>query len=194
MLRVHGEKIVKRRLSIKEYKDFHRYRPYLKEDFLGICGYCGKDSSIIKEQFEIDHFVPQDIDGSRECDYKNLVFSCKKCNRAKWNKWPTNDPNKSNDGKEGFVDPASEEYDTHMKRDKDGNIYGDTDVGIYMCKELNFDIRPISSVWRAMELSYKEELLAQKIKEEKSLDNLSEYYEVNELLKQILKFLFDGGN
>lgn len=193
MPRVHGNEVITRRKEIKKYKDYHRYRPYLIKDFKKMCGYCGKNSNIIKEQFEIDHFVPMNFDKSKELCYTNLVFSCKKCNRAKSDEWPTKDSNLYNDGNVGFVDPASDEFDNHMQRDANGDIYGITNVGQYMCTLLHFDIRPIGSVWKAMELSKKSDLLSKKIENDKSLDNLKDYFEVNEMLKNILAFLLDEG-
>lgn len=195
MTRVHGDKKIERRVKIKKLKDYHRYRKYLQEDFKNICGYCGKDITVISHPFEIDHFVPQDIDSSRTSDYTNLVFSCKKCNRAKWHKWPTQDKTLSYNDKEGFVDPATEEFDKHLIREKNGDIKALTSVGEYMIKELNFHIRPISSIWKASQLYYRQEVLAEKIRNDFKDDKekLCEYFEVNESLKALLKLLVDGG-
>ncbi len=192
MSRIHGEKKIKRSM-VRKYADYHSYRSYLEKDFHYLCGYCGQHSKIIRHPFEIDHFVPKVIDINRKNDYNNLVFSCKTCNRNKWDIWPTNDKNMHHNEKEGFIDPASEEYDNHLKRQDDGSIIGLTDVGKYMVKVLKFDIRPIDTMWKVMQLHEKQRFLAEKIKDEEDYTKLKEYYEINEQLKQLLDFLLDGG-
>ncbi|GAA0780147.1 HNH endonuclease [Hathewaya limosa] len=192
MERVHGEKIIRRKQIKKVYADFHRYRQSLEEDFYSMCGYCGKDKNIVNGPFEIDHFVPKVKDESRINDYSNLVFSCKKCNRAKWNKWPTEDKKINHDDKVGFVDPASEEYDEHVKRDKDGRLYGATKVGEYMCRELNFNIRPMSMLWKVMKLYRQKQELRQKIEKHNALEEFAKIYieidiEIDNILKEIVE-------
>lgn len=44
------------------------------------CIYCGVNDDI-NQEFEIDHYKCQDDEGSNHID--NLLYSCKKCNRAK---------------------------------------------------------------------------------------------------------------
>ena len=192
MSRVHGEKKIERSV-VKKYSDYHSYRPYLEKDFHYLCGYCGQHSKIIRNPFEIDHFVPKAIDSSRKNDYSNLVFSCKTCNRNKWDTWPTNDKDLHHNGKEGFIDPASEEFDNHLKRNDNGEIIALTDIGKYMVKVLKFDIRPIDTVWKVMQLDKQISILSEKIKHEKDNTKLNEYYEINEELRQLLDFLLDGG-
>lgn len=195
MTRVHGDKEIRRRSNIKKLKNYNGYRKFLQEDFKNICGYCGKDITVIRHPFEIDHFVPKAIDESRLSDYTNLVFSCKVCNRAKWDKWPTKDKTLNCNDKEGFIDPATAEFDEHLIRDNDGNIKAVTPIGKYMIRELNFEIRPISSIWKASQLSYKKAILTDKIKKDsKNCKKLQEYYEIDQALDSILKLLFNGGN
>lgn len=193
MSRIHGDKKIERSNLTKVYVDYHSYRPYLEDDFYGLCGYCGKHSKIIRHPFEIDHFVPKTVDSSRINEYNNLVFSCKICNRAKWDKWPTKDKYLAHNGKQGFIDPATDEYDKHLKRDGQGNIVALTEIGKYMIKELKFDIRPIASIWKAMELEKRLVILTEKIEKEESYKKLKEYHKVSEELRQLLYFLLDGG-
>lgn len=140
-MRVHGEKKLHRREGINELKHYQDARSILEEDFHFLCGYCGKDGKVMREKFHIDHFVPKSLDKERENDYYNLVLACSKCNLSKSDKWPTRDKKHSYNEKEGFVDPASDEYDQHVQRNEDGYIVGITSVGESMCDMLHLNIR-----------------------------------------------------
>lgn len=188
-MRVHGcLKIARRHMA--EARDYKKYEKELREDFGKICGYCGKSERVTKKGFEIDHFVPQDIDPTRRNDYTNLVYSCFTCNRKKSNKWPTKDPNKSHDGREGLVDPASEEYDSHLKRDINGAIVPLSDLGKYMInKVFLFHKRPTSTVWKAMEIYRLKDQLAEKA-DQLSIEEYREYITIDTELTELLDYLF----
>lgn len=116
----------KRRENAKERKNYRSHKNDLKEDFNGRCGYCDDTDFFKIRSFAIDHFVPKtpkdfthDIEPSY---YFNLVYACNFCNGAKSNKWITKDASIHNDGKQGFVEPTSEEYTQLFKRDTDGAI------------------------------------------------------------------------
>lgn len=148
-MRVHGDKVIRRRTAIDKRTNYRKYLPELREDFQYICGYCGKPESITKNAFEIDHFVPRKYDKSRENDYTNLVYSCCVCNRKKSSKWPSEDGKIQFLDEKGFVDPAVEEYDKHMERREDGTIYGKTKKGQYMEEALEFSLRPLKDMTNA---------------------------------------------
>jgi hypothetical protein len=38
--------------------------------------------------FEIDHYIPQKARPDLVCDYSNLMYACKVCNRFKWDLYP----------------------------------------------------------------------------------------------------------
>ncbi len=183
MGRVHGDIIIKRRDNIDKRDDFTKYRKELQEDFCNICGYCGKDKECLYEEHEIEHFVPRGTDEARINDYYNLVYACKKCNGSKHKDWPTKDKNIPHDEKVGYCDPATEEFDEHLGRDDEGNIFYKTEVGKYMHKRFHFDIRPISYVWKLMQLMKKENELCN-IKD-KSLERL----EILDKIKELRKYL-----
>ena len=122
-MRIHGDKVIKRRLGLEERSDYHEYLPELREDFQHICGYCGKTERVTKNAFEIDHFVPKKYAKSRENDYSNLVYSCYVCNRKKASKWPSEDAEVQFIEEKGFVDPATDEYDKHMERKQTGQFW-----------------------------------------------------------------------
>ncbi len=148
MLRVHGDKRLHRREGIAKLNHYQDARSILEEDFQFLCGYCGKNGKIMREKFHIDHFVPRSLDKERENDYYNLVLACSKCNLSKSDKWPTRDKERAHNEKEGFVDPASDEFDQHIQRDKGGFVVGITSVGKSMCNMLHLDIRRTDLYWK----------------------------------------------
>jgi hypothetical protein len=114
-------------------------------------GIVGKNFKFIKSPYQKDHLIPKEMAQKvgREdliTDYNNLVYSCRVCNRNKWDTWPFDDVDKLHDDKVGFVDPASDEYDENLQRDDNGSIVAKTDVGEYMCQIFNFHNR-LTEVW-----------------------------------------------
>lgn len=197
-MRVHGDKIIRRSCDVKKQNNYLKYYDNLKEDFYNMCGYCGKNCDHYLTKYQIDHFVPKDIDDSRINDYTNLVLSCRKCNRAKWNDWPTKDKDKSNNGKKGYVDPACEQFDNHLARDEEGYIKPISDVGKYMYEVLKFDVRATNIIWMVNILSDRVNKLDEiiKLKENKTAGEIGEYeeyYNIQSTLKKYMKDLFANG-
>ncbi len=189
-MRVHGDKIITRRMEIDAREDYHAYLPELQQDFRHLCGYCGKSEIVAKNGFEIDHFVPKKYAEARKNDYTNLVYSCFECNRKKSSKWLSENPDIQFVDGEGFVDPASEDYDTHLERDLDGNIVGKTPAGEYMVsKGFKFNQRPIKEIWTAMQLIEKKKRLQEKMKK-LSDEKLKEYIIIDTQLQELQQFLF----
>lgn len=189
-MRVHGDIKISRRGGIICKGSYKNYRCQLSEDFGHICGYCGKKEMITTKGFEIDHFIPNTIAPERETDYYNLVYSCFTCNRKKSKKWPTADKEIMNDGKVGFVDPVSEEFDSHLQRRADGSIEGITDIGKYMCDIVfQFGLRPIKELWLCSEILTRQELLERRIATMTAEESF-EYIEINKQLKELHKLLF----
>ena len=151
-MRVHGTiKIKRRNLDIT---DWHQHKSDLEKDFFNTCGYCGKDFKATLCKSEIEHFIPKKKYPDYENKYSNLVLACKVCNNKKRADWPSENPTKNvtDDGKMGYVDPATDEFDQNLIRCEDGNIIGITDVGKYMSKRLGFDYRPISEIQKIKEI------------------------------------------
>ena len=189
-MRIHGEKVITRRPNVTKRSPYGEYLDILREDFGGICGYCGKSEYVTKNAFEIDHFIPKKYAPELEDTYSNLVYSCYECNRKKSSKWPSKDKNMQFVDEIGFIDPASEEYDKHLERDIQGDIIGKTLAGKYMVQEgLEFDKRPMREVYKAMLLIEKKHQLRDKM-QCVSNDELHEYIEVDKLLEQLLLTLF----
>lgn len=191
-MRIHGEKKITRRFPAEKRSPYRNYEDMLREDFYGICGYCGKSELVTKNAFEIDHFIPRKIAPELEEEYTNLVYSCYECNRKKASKWPSGDRYVQFVDGIGFVDPASGEYDKHMERDLQGNIVAKTPAGQYMIHVgFGFDKRPMREIYKAMMLISKKEQLREKMKSI-SGDELKEYIETDELLGRLQQLLFEG--
>lgn len=193
-MRVHDDKTIIRRAGVSKLNQYQDARDILTEDFFGMCGYCGKNGKRLHQKFHIDHFVPKKRDPDREKDYYNLVLACPKCNLSKANKWPTNDINKPNDGEVGFLDPATAEFDEHIKRNKDGYVMGKTPLGRVMCKLLNLDIRRSDLYWK-ISLLYRQQDELEHLHRMGKLTNLEKsfYIDSNILLKQYIDNAFEEG-
>lgn len=151
-MRIHGKSKIKRReLCITDWK---KHKQELEEDFFGLCGYCGKHFKATLCDSQIEHFIPKKKYPDYENEYSNLILACKVCNNKKRSDWPSGDPTKNitDDGKRGYIDPASDEYDDNLTRCEDGSIVGITDVGKYMYKRLGFDYRPIREIQKIQEI------------------------------------------
>lgn len=191
-MRVHGEKVISRRKNIETCSDYHDYLPELREDFQHMCGYCGKIEAITKNAFEIDHFIPKKYAKEKENDYNNLVYSCYVCNRKESDKWPSKDSKIQFVDSKGIVDPASDDYDSHVERRENGEIYGKSEVGKYMVEEVfKFNLRPIREVWQLMKLIEKKKQLREKIKANME-KNIQEYLEMDEMLDVLEDILFEN--
>lgn len=189
-MRIHDDKIIKRRQKIERKSDYHDYLCELQEDFKHICGYCGKSEAVAKNAFEIDHFVPEKYAEDRKNDYTNLVYSCFECNRKKASKWLSKDKNIQFINGRGFVDPASGKYDIHLDRNLDGSIVGKTLAGEYMVLEgFKFAERPMKEIWKAMQLIKMKEKLQKKM-DGLPESQLREYIIIDMQLQKIQQYLF----
>ena len=60
------------------------------------------------------------------------------------------------DDEKGLIDPASYEYNEHIRRDSNGNIVGITKLGKYVCEKVFlFNIRPMSTIYKLSVLKRK---------------------------------------
>lgn len=73
-MRVHGDKVIRRRSGLEKRADYKAYLTELREDFQHMCGYCGKTEAITKNKFEIDHFVPKKYAEDRVNDYMPVGY------------------------------------------------------------------------------------------------------------------------
>lgn len=186
--------MLRRRDGVGRLEDYKNAKEILLDDFHNMCGYCGKDCGVMHERFHIDHFVPVKIAPERKEDYYNLVLACPKCNLVKSSKWPTNDKSVAHDENKGFIDPATEEYDQHIERDKNGYIQGKTPLGKNMCKNLNFHMRRTDLYWKIYSLYQVQEKLEQLFDANKLDEAEKDFYiESNKLLKRYVDDAFAKG-
>ena len=143
------------RTCTKKFSDYHSYRRYLKTDFHSRCAYCNLLDSEITTPFEIDHFVPmaefKNCWPELETTYKNLIYSCKKCNRAKSSQFK-GDLSKRCIENELFYDPEDNDYNTIFYRDDTGTICSDDKKGRDMINRIEL-YRPIHNLAWVCELT-----------------------------------------
>ncbi|GLU52326.1 HNH endonuclease [Dyadobacter frigoris] len=183
----------KRRDKRAECKKYSSYLRTLRVDFNKRCGYCDDNDYYRIRSFTIDHFIPQNPQGFihniKDNNYYNLVYSCRYCNSAKTNKWPTKDPSIHNDGYLGFVDPCSNDYNLLFFRTQNGQIKArdqNNALAKYIIQELNLWLPIHERMWKLEKLKIIHEEIKYKllnIKDENLKKTLvNEHYEI---LKEI---------
>lgn len=126
-----------RSTTIKVKADYGDYKADLQKDFNFRCGYCDDHDSYRNTFYEIDHFVPHEhCKVLQKNSYSNLVYTCRYCNNAKSDTFPTQDENIHNDGTSGFIDPCNPEYANQFERER-GKIIPITPLGEYMWREMH---------------------------------------------------------
>lgn len=74
-----------RRHGPSGWKDYQRYREWLRDEFSFRCVYC-LDREVwrdMREKMHIDHFEPHALRPDVGSDYTNLLYLCPACNMAK---------------------------------------------------------------------------------------------------------------
>jgi len=136
------EETPKHRKNPPIYATYSQYKDILRIDFNHRCAYCDDNHKYRVRSFAIDHFVPCTPKNFTPTipknKYENLIYSCSYCNRAKWDKWPTNDENIENDGLVGFVKPTNDNYKNLFFRNSNGRIIpiDDNPLALYLKNEL----------------------------------------------------------
>lgn len=73
------------RSDVEAKNDYHDYIESLRFDFWYACAYCTLcESEPSGIGFEIDHYLPTSRHAELTNDYYNLMWSCRHCNRHKW--------------------------------------------------------------------------------------------------------------
>ena len=174
------------RSAVKQRANYRGYKADLRLDFKSRCGYCDDSDEYFggSRGSQIDHFAPKSRFPELELNYRNLVYSCPFCNRAKSNKWVGDDSSKPHNGTCGFVDPCELEYEDHLIRDVTGKIIALTKLGDYILKNLNLQLIRHQYIWQAQkldQLSEKLDSLRQVVEKNNPL-----YLELTESLVDIL--------
>ena len=177
-MRVHGDKVIRRREGIPKLKYYQDGREQLEQDFYCLCGYCGTDGRVLHQKFQLD----------------NLVLACQRCNLSKSDKWPTGDIALPHDGEKGFVDPADSEFDEHLERSEEGYVVGKTAVGDSMRNMLHLDIRRTDIYWKAAQLRMQLKELEMLYREGKLTEQQKDIYiETNMIFNEYIDQAFIKG-
>ena len=66
------------------YKDYSRFRPWLRDEFWFRCVLClHRERWPTTSEFEVDHLIPVSELPDLECCYGNLLYVCRRCNNLK---------------------------------------------------------------------------------------------------------------
>lgn len=80
----------RRTRSPKQFKDYRQYKPDLREEFSAQCVYCrALDRFKGWEGFGVDHYRPKSLFPHLVVEYRNLFYSCNRCNSLKREYWAT---------------------------------------------------------------------------------------------------------
>jgi len=110
------------------YTEYESYRPWLRDEFYFRCVYCLRRERWSSDYitFHIDHFHPVAHAPGLRCDYKNLLYACSQCNRAK-------------SDIVGIPDPCSVAFGECLKIRESGNIEPLNNPGIKLSDTLRLN-------------------------------------------------------
>jgi uncharacterized protein (TIGR02646 family) len=157
----------------------------LEEDFNKSCGYCDDPNLYYgqKLDYHIDHFKPKSRFPELEVEYKNLVYSCPYCNRAKSNKWKA---------KNGFIDPCSQEYDKNLQRNDKGEIQSITERGKHIVQELRLYLQRHKTIWHLSILEKQKQQLKILLQSTNDANKLKILEELQEIQEKIDAYIAGG--
>jgi hypothetical protein len=145
--------IFRRSENVPPLDDCRGYRdPYLRPDFQYRCAYCLTPELYFLngDAGEIDHFRPLNPRPELGLDfshlrnvYRNLYWTCGRCNLHKGNTWPTLD-----DTEQGrrLVDPCVEDHDSHFRLQSDGTLQPTSVVGEYTIGVIRLNRRNLVTI------------------------------------------------
>lgn len=116
-----------RRYGPRGYRDYHAYKPWLRDEFDFRCMYClwrERWCADGDHMFSVDHVLPRTTHPERLCDYENLVYACSQCNALKQDA-PT------------VINPSAEALGSHLEIQPDGSVSALTEQGaeqIALCR------------------------------------------------------------
>ncbi|MFA7285400.1 MAG: hypothetical protein WC011_00930 [Candidatus Paceibacterota bacterium] len=149
------------------YKD---YREILRQDYDGRCGFTDCKDVWWAGGFQIDHFAPQNpkiLDAiklskfsAKEHVYENLIYASPQVNRIKSNDWPSDDPDVSIVGKEGYFHPCDVDFNDYFERtDCGGIVPKDHPIARYMWKKLKLYLKRYELYWRIEKIAEQQKKL-----------------------------------
>lgn len=151
------------------FKDYRKYKKYLRFDFDHRCAYCeiheAEDGG--SKKFHVDHYLPKDRFPEKSFDYFNLFYSCADCNTFKGHYW-ANWFRKWT--QEYILNPCEHDYDIHFDRTLPSWI-PKTDVAKWNIEKLRLNSKKQIDVRSSRDLFLKtlQELSKQKLSLESEL-------------------------
>lgn len=122
---------------------YSAYRQHLRYDFAFSCAYCTTtESESLGVGFAIDHYEPQLARPDLIHDYKNLMYSCEKCNRYKSNRTPGAELRAKG---YRFFRPDEDKYGDHFAR-KDRLLEKKSNVGDYTIENCDLNRRGLQRI------------------------------------------------
>lgn len=115
------------------YAHYEAYRDWLRDEFSFRCAYCLMREKWLRGGlgFQIDHCRPQTRHPARTLDYRNLVYTCPWCNRAK--------------SGVSVPDPTECAYGTYLHVGDDGIIQAKNELGSILIEGLKLDHPELTS-------------------------------------------------
>lgn len=176
------QRIPKRSFSGIMWKTNKSNKKRLIRDFNHRCAYCDDHDKYAggSKVYHVEHFAPKEKFPELEYDYGNLLYSCPYCNVSKSNTWPSEESDVNVVDDVGFVDPCTQEYSEHLKREEDGSIAYVTSLGEYMYYELKLYLQRHQLIYNLNRIHCKLKEVRCEIDRRKALnktvDNLESLY------------------
>ena len=102
-----------RRLTPGPHRNYHLYKPALRDEFERQCVYCRlPDGMKGLEAFGVDHYKPKSVFPALVADYGNLFYACNVCNQWKGDYWPTTSQRRRG---AYFPNPCDHEMSAHLR-------------------------------------------------------------------------------
>jgi 5-methylcytosine-specific restriction endonuclease McrA len=132
-LRIHH-----RRHKPRSYRNYSRYRDFLRDEFVFRCVYCLTRETWLPDSIfmEAEHFVPKSLEPEKTNAYSNLLYACRVCNSIKSD---TPFPDK--------LHPETNPWGNHLVVGEDGIVTNLTPVGEWIISTLTLNT-PGRTVWR----------------------------------------------
>ncbi len=122
------------------YYGYAHYRDHVATDCQHRCVYCDSANTEV-EVMQLDHFRPESFSEFEALinDPLNLHYACARCNRWKWDHWPARGTSHTHDGKNGFIDPFSEDRLHYFQIEPGGRIRAVQPPASYMISLLHLE-------------------------------------------------------
>ena len=112
------------------WKNYQKYRPWLRDEFAFRCVYCldRERWHDMRAPLQIDHFLPQALTPKLACEYTNLLYLCPACNHLKRDSI--------------LPDPCAIALGDSLQVHKDGRIEGLDSEGELLIERVALDTQP----------------------------------------------------